>query len=99
MSEEPAIVDGPNGPEWKPRHGSFTPHTGFDPMDGEDPRVTLARDNPCAPVTPATEPGSSSISRPTRAGWTRRPLPVKRKLYGRKSWAAWFREQAERPVQ
>ena len=27
---------------------THTPHTGFDPMDGEDERVTLSRDNPCA---------------------------------------------------
>ena len=27
---------------------AFTPFPGFDPMEGDD-RVTLSRDNPCAP--------------------------------------------------
>jgi hypothetical protein len=27
----------------------FTPFTGFIPEDGDDPRVSLSRDNPCRP--------------------------------------------------
>lgn len=28
-------------------YAGFTPFTGFDPMDGDDPRVLLSRGNPC----------------------------------------------------
>ena len=28
---------------------AFAPFPGFDPLDGDDPRVRLSPDNPCAP--------------------------------------------------
>ncbi|WP_260581139.1 hypothetical protein [Sphingopyxis sp. PET50] len=34
---------------------SFSPFTGFDPCDGDDPRVDLSRDNPCQPMIAPAE--------------------------------------------
>lgn len=36
------------------RATTFRPHTGFDPMDGCDERVSLSKDNPCQ-LGPAEE--------------------------------------------
>lgn len=53
---------------------AFAPYPGFDPMDGEDPRVELSRGNPCAPGLasrrhgPALGIGADSFSHDRRYG-------------------------------
>jgi hypothetical protein len=35
---------------------TFAPFPGYDPCDGAEPHVKLARDNPCAPTPAADNP-------------------------------------------
>lgn len=39
---------------------AFSPYPGFDPCDGDDPRVTLSRDNPCRPMPAFLDDGEGT---------------------------------------